>query len=364
MKNMPEFRIVIDTTELFSNPRLEGPSFGILKSFLSRTESCLLVPQVIIDESVNHFRNRIQKLVAEANDGVREINRLTLSNFPSIPTDADDETQNYLNFLLSTLKRMGAKIIPYNAVSVEKIATRSLSRKKPFDGEGKKGFRDAIVWESLLHQIRGEDFSKLQYILISNNTRDFGETDAADDLKVDLDSIGGAIQLKLFSRLSDFVDKQVKPWLKQLDEMGAVIENGEFHGFQLADFFSEEWDSISDELKEPRHWYQIASKLESKSNYHSFKLRKLEDQCSAFEVVDTWLVDTNSIVVGVDFLVAGLVDCVESHDEYYGDGDEFGIEEVHEDRQVQITLKVLMSITLGKDDGLVLDFEVNDFELQ
>ena len=83
-----------------------------------------------------------------------------------------------------------AKITPYPDISHEIIARRALDRRKPFDVRGHNGYRDTLLWISVLSAATD---SKVMFV--SDNSADFAKnkqmpTELADDLLKDLTAAG------------------------------------------------------------------------------------------------------------------------------------------------------------------------------
>jgi hypothetical protein len=58
-------------------------------------------------------------------------------------------------------------------VSHEEVVKRDLLRRKPF-GESGKGYRDTLIWETVLAELRRE---QSQMALVSHNIKDFAGPD-------------------------------------------------------------------------------------------------------------------------------------------------------------------------------------------
>jgi len=76
----------------------------------------------------------------------------------------------------------GFTILPYPDVSHRDVTARALARRRPFDSLGHEGYRDALIWESVLAFAR--TLARERVVLVSRNSKDFA--DAAGDLHADL----------------------------------------------------------------------------------------------------------------------------------------------------------------------------------
>ena len=95
--------------------------------------------------------------------------------------------------------------------TVDDLVNRSLSGRKPFDGEGRKGFRDAVIWEEILDAVRREGIGEM--ILISGNSNDFGKDSALHPgLQEELEALGVAGKaIHLVESVGAFTKLHVRP---------------------------------------------------------------------------------------------------------------------------------------------------------
>ena len=127
----------------------------------------------------------------------------------------------------------------YADVALQPLVARALARRKPFDAEGRKGFRDAVLWETILAMLAK---SSDEVILVTQNKNDFGDHGKlAGDLRNDLRDRGLPEDcVKVCEGLARFAEEYVKPTLEELDEVRRKIEEeGRFLAF------------------DPRHWFTI-----------------------------------------------------------------------------------------------------------
>jgi hypothetical protein len=190
-----------------------------LFDLLSRSENdTLVIPQLVIDEETNKCREAIAKIQHVLKQQLQEFQRWTGEGL-SLPV-TDDKVQStiatYEQTLKDTLLRTGATIRSYPTTSHEQLVAKCLARKRPFSEDRQKGYRDALIWESIL-EILVED----EVAFITNNSNDFFEKDKLvlhphlleDLLRDNID----ANQITVFKDLHSFVDVYVKPTMETLD---------------------------------------------------------------------------------------------------------------------------------------------------
>ncbi len=68
--------IVLDTTETFADLRVDGANYTFLRSFVARNPANLVVPQIVIEETVNHFRESLERHWDAARTALRNMKKL------------------------------------------------------------------------------------------------------------------------------------------------------------------------------------------------------------------------------------------------------------------------------------------------
>ena len=213
-------KIVLDTNIIFSDYRLTGAKIRNLCESVKSTGDFVFIPQVVIDEATNQYKEILQKCKSKIDANISGYKRLTNTEIENtlIPDELiKEEFENYLKISKEQIEKLGIKIIPYPSVSHKELVKRDLARKKPFTTEG-KGYKDALIWESI-KSICEEPFETLavpEIIFICKNHKDFCEKDYSlhSDLKEDLeDSDINENAIKVIEDIDKFIDEHIK--LKQ-----------------------------------------------------------------------------------------------------------------------------------------------------
>src|SRR2546428_6718334 len=126
--------IVLDTNILYES-HFEDPSFVALFDLLSRSENdSLVIPQLVIDETLNLCREAIAKIQRTMNQQIQHYHRWLGENLLSPLTDdkVQEAITTYQQNLVVALRRVEAEIRPYPETSHEVLVAKSLARKKPF----------------------------------------------------------------------------------------------------------------------------------------------------------------------------------------------------------------------------------------
>jgi hypothetical protein len=158
-------KVVLDTTVFENGFNARSAEVPLIKSFLIRTKSELCIPSIVHEEALNRLRKRM----TEANSKIDSVHRLTggVEGFEKIRLD--DALRIYAEALKGLFGDLKARVLPYPVASHEELVKRSLVAKKPFVESG-RGYRDALVWHSLLELLRS---TSEDIVFVSQNSNDW-----------------------------------------------------------------------------------------------------------------------------------------------------------------------------------------------
>jgi len=231
--------VFIDTTETHISPGLRGPSWEKLSVFLANKSHAGYIPRVVFLETVGFVERSLVSSRNKLKGAVRELSKFCTK--PEI-----DHTLTFAAidaaFLTDRIRAVRLRICEHADVSIDKLVGRAIKRQKPFDNEGKVGFRDAIIWESMLAVLAGQSS---EAVLISNNSTDFGSGDSIpEQLTLDLETVGFSGRFTVVKTLSTFVETYVDPTLKKADEVAQQVANSTYPLFDVAKFFRSHEEDI------------------------------------------------------------------------------------------------------------------------
>lgn len=172
-----KYKIIFDTNILrkCDRPIVEVFNYALneVKSFVkdnSIKNVALLVPELVIEE-------RIQQRLRQINHSISDIEKSheDLSCFKIKPMVKRIKDMNYEKLLRSNadqfLKDNKIETIKTARVSNELVIERSLKKIKPFNEKGDKGFKDTMIWLSILEDVK-KDSNASNYIFCSNDITD------------------------------------------------------------------------------------------------------------------------------------------------------------------------------------------------
>ncbi len=231
-------RVLLDTNIFCQDYSLKGPTLTTLLSGLQVANHLLFVPEMVIDEVVNKFCEEYTRLV-------NLTRKLGLASAGILPTpynltDPNQMKEEYRSFLQNTLESANAKILGYPTTSHRELVSRALERKKPFRSTDTGGYRDALIWESLVHL--ASDGEKLPIAFITANTKDFALQGIGlhPDLISDLQDRGKEYsEIRLWFSLEDFNKEHVQPAFQFLEDVRSKLVSGTYDPLNLATFVEE-----------------------------------------------------------------------------------------------------------------------------
>jgi predicted nucleic acid-binding protein len=361
--------IVLDTNILYES-HFEDPSFVALFDLLSRSEDdSLVIPQLVIDETVNLCREAIAKIHKTMNQQIQHYHRWTRENLLSPLTD--DKVQvaiaTYQQNLNVVLSKVEADIRRYPKTSHEVLVARSLARKKPFTEDGQRGYRDALIWASILDIL--VETSSGEVTFVTKNSKDFFERDRDilhPHLIADLHENNIDVErIKVVKDLHSFVDTYVKHTMKKLDLESVRVD----FSLGLGRYTKED---IEDAILQALNAYQYSDVI----NPHDVGLPPEVETINVSyveEISDIHTVDARELTSGGWFINATATAHVD-FDFFIYKGDSYILEEgtsigvndydwndhyiwAQADKLVEVTL----SLTFNEQTGTVTAIEINAF---
>lgn len=202
-------KIFLDSNVFFGDYFARNANLRYLFHFINNGNHDLLLSRLVLQE-VENIRNR--EIVLEhrnAKKTIAALDRLNGSPFMLLP-----EASGFCNYDLSTIlegKVESLIVIEYEHISHSVVVTRALNSKRPFL-ENEKGYRDTLIWLSLLNYIKREAI-KEEIVFITANSNDFFDPNDIKkfhpDLISDIKALTGEPRITPFRSVADFVDTAI-----------------------------------------------------------------------------------------------------------------------------------------------------------
>lgn len=220
-------KIVLDTNIIYQDYKLNGQRILKLYEASKRLGYELAVPEVVVDEVVNQYRRDIESAYGTSMKGLSQLRKLAevKGKFLFESTNfVDERCVAFETAYLQRIKELGITILPYPKVAHKMMVAKDLKRIKPFK-EDSKGYRDALIWETVKEQLIPSKrlFDECQIILLSENTKDFGDGGKLhSDLEKELEDIGFTWEVvELVSDVDGFFKNRIDT---EFEELSAIQE--------------------------------------------------------------------------------------------------------------------------------------------
>lgn len=288
--------VILDTTETYKDLLLENIAFSVVSSLVSKGLITLIVPKIVVEETINHSRKELEDAVK----AVGLLKRLAPSLVENLPqADLESCVQSYTETLFARLEELGARQPGYDMLDIDALVTRALQGGKPFDSSGRRGFRDAVIWETVLHELNR---TQQDAVLVTRNTNDFGEDgDLATDLRRDLATRGfPADCIRVSAGIAKCLHQYLEPRLDAV-KLEEGIQKGESVGFNAVQFYESSRAAILSELND---WIQ--DDPEEENQFRNLSIIDL-GTLDRFEVCGIWSITDKEVMMHIDYIVNSRV---------------------------------------------------------
>jgi len=203
--------IIIDTNVIHLDFKLNKARIVTLCNTSTILGHEIFIPEVVIDEIVKQYDEKAEEYINSFNKALKKLSDLSTSPITQTPIDAKGFISNYRNELNNRIKQLGIGIIPYPNTGHKIMVERELGKKKPFK-DSTKGYRDALIWDSVMEHTQKYS-SNCGIIFLTANSKDFADKDKKD-LHTDLiaDCISNGIpttSIRLVTDIQNFIDNEI-----------------------------------------------------------------------------------------------------------------------------------------------------------
>lgn len=213
--------VFLDSNIFFNHWYLESSQLRLLFHYLNNEGYTLLVSSLVVEEVENKHRSLARGAYAAMEKEANTISALFPKNKVSLPPLSDMpvyELERQLKDRVDFISRVG-----YENISQSMVVQRAMSSRRPFQAN-EKGYRDTLIWLSLLQYLKEEDIDG-DVAFITTNINDFMGADKSSfhpDLLDDIPSAGLQCRMHCFSSLSSFLSKNVDSQAHLIDQARAA----------------------------------------------------------------------------------------------------------------------------------------------
>ncbi|HEY9628087.1 MAG TPA: PIN domain-containing protein [Coleofasciculaceae cyanobacterium] len=206
------FIVVLDTNSLYGDFRLESRQALKLRDNLRELGGELVIPEVVVDEAERKFDELLRENLGELKKSIKRYRQLTGSDDINIPNKPEDIKNSSLR---QRLLEVADRLICYPILDHQQVVKRLLAGYRPFSGTEDKGYRDFLIWLSVL-QVATESHKTV--LFVTSNSNDFCTkkgNQLHEDLIKDLEarripSNRLVITRSFSSANEDFLEKELK----------------------------------------------------------------------------------------------------------------------------------------------------------
>ena len=232
-------KLILDTNQIVEKDwRLRSAAIRLIEKAVELDLVSVVVPQIVVEETCNKFRQRLEAIIKSTTEKKAGIERLIDSKIPLLIPKIDLESKKYEAYLDHRLKELKVIRTSYTDIDHEWLVPRALGTRRPFQRRD-RGYRDALLWHAVLEDVASTDHHTY---FVSENKSDFGDEkgDFHPQLMDDLDEAGLKEYVTYMHDIYSFVENVVKPALQQVPNPLTVVD--------FERLFEEHLDSIIDQI--------------------------------------------------------------------------------------------------------------------
>lgn len=233
-------KVVLDANIIIADFWMRSPGFKVLFENAKQGNIELAVPQVVLDEVLNKFEQRLEKSRNDINSENTRFEKLADMNTGISMSDklVAKAKAKYHRHFKKVISDNEITILPYPTTSHAYLAKKAMQGKKPFNSN-EKGYRDNPIWEnvkSLITASGQEVAATPELIFISNNHNDFAgdnhQLHAELERELDEEDLRSD-SIEIYSSLAAFNDKIAKMFLAQANQFTERLQKNDFDDFDL-----------------------------------------------------------------------------------------------------------------------------------
>lgn len=233
--------LVFDTNSLFHHLKLNHPLFELLAFYGRDFDISVAFPEVVIEECIRHHRDRLAEAYSELEKSVDTIARNSFDRIEwTDPRKSEFHKLNwYREYISQRVDQLGF-LVPCNSIQSTTLLARCQDRRSPFGAKTDKGFKDALIWESILIILKTHEDD---LVFITNDNHFYKDKDSNEihsHLQEDLDKINAKDRITFERDLSCILDKHIWTRLQRDSKAEAKYltpDSGLFSISQLLDSF-------------------------------------------------------------------------------------------------------------------------------
>jgi len=308
--------VYLDSNIFHNNWHLDAAPFRPLARYLNNEGHTLLLSRLVIEEVENLYRRALDAAYQKMSDGSKDFGRLTHADALVLPDRPGHPSYDLHSLVSDQFDQV--VVVEYDALPQSVVTARALKSRRPFR-ENEKGYRDTLIWLSLLEHLKKKNYGD-HVAFITNNASDFFAPKGSSlhsDLLEDVNAYALPCSIEPFESLATFVEAKVQKDADALDRSRAITEFSQFPECETISFI----ELGNDEFRRQLGRLIVAGSdaLSRASPISASFTEGLED----FDYLDTRDLDSDEVFVSCafDLRIVQLVMDIPVHD-FYADCDE------------------------------------------
>jgi predicted nucleic acid-binding protein len=232
-------KIVLDSNIIIADFWMESTNFKLLFESAKKGDIQILIPEIVLDEVINKYSQRLQKSSRDVSSELKTFNKLSKGTIkqPIEQKLIDKSIKAYQKRLSEINKENEILVLKYPKTDHKYIANKAMLKLKPFN-TNEKGYRDNLIWENIKELLTDYEsvFALPELVFISNNYKDFTENEYElhSDLISELeDEDFDSKSVIIYPSLGEFNDKQIKLFFAQSKSFEKKLKNNDIWNFDL-----------------------------------------------------------------------------------------------------------------------------------
>lgn len=169
--------LIIDTNIIYGNWLLKSQETQAFLDFAKKTESTILIPKIAWSEIRKNYKEEFTNKQKSYVDAAKYFSSVLIDKveFIRIEPEIEKQADEYLDWLQKALQISNKEIIiPYLEDTLDKVAQRAIYKRRPFNPDNQREFKDSLVWQSVLDILEhGKYDSHEDVVLISHDKNAF-----------------------------------------------------------------------------------------------------------------------------------------------------------------------------------------------
>nr|WP_121271687.1 PIN domain-containing protein [Pedobacter schmidteae] len=360
-------KVVLDANIIIADFNMSSPGFLIILASAKKGDIELHVPDVVLDEVFNKFRQRLEKSQSDISSEIGKFNKLARTELECEITSelVVSSCTEYESYIRKIIEDNNVHITPYPETSHKYLAKKAMLTKKPFNSN-EKGYRDCLIWENIKYMISDEDVdiaSSPEVVFITGNHKDFlaDEGNLHSDLISELeDEWLKTDSVRVYQNLHDFNKEITMLFLEQANMFEGKLKNAEFWDFQLKSAIDKYLykELVGEELGNWREYTPAANarptidNIDDSYTIKNISVKKLSS--------DEFIVDVEfDLEMEVDFYVDKSDHYSSENEDYYVVDYDWNDHVVHVSQNIEVPMSMSLIINSNLECKSI---EINNFD--